>query len=194
MEYIINGDTILVSRKFKFTVGGLVQFFIRYFQNFVYVVTFQWRKVSIYHHVASVVKNNGTLCVYEAIDEGYVNSGSVELYLNDPSMHRYIIRRAKMPIDFEAYEKAQNDMLGLKYWFWGTLFFQLIKQFTWDLVWLGGNSETHVYCSHAGAKGLCNATNGILFKRYFATDPQDIYVSKGLFTVPNEKKGIFRNN
>jgi hypothetical protein len=180
-----NGDIGLVSRKFKFTLGGLVQMFIRFFQNLIYVITFQFRKISIYHHVFSIVEVDGKLMVYEAIDTGYVMSGDLETYLNDPTMHKYLIKRVKDEtlLDLKAYVDCQNSMLGLKYWYGGTLGYQWIKQSTFDLVWLGGNPTGCGYCSHLGAKGLHAGTYGRLFKRYFATDPQDIYVSKDLVNV-----------
>lgn len=185
MIAVINGDVILVSRKFKFSVGGFVQMFIRLFQNLVYVSTFQFRKVCIYHHAASIVIVNGHAMVYEAVDIGYISAGLFSDYIKDKTLHKYIIRRCKFDIDNRAYNKSQVDMLGKDYWFWGTLFLQLIKQLTLDWVWIGSSHKKFdkVYCSQAVARSLFYATEGECFQRWWTIDPQDIYVSKHLITI-----------
>lgn len=172
-----NGDCILISMKFKFTVGGIVQMGIRFFQNLIYVITFQFHKVSIYHHVACIVANNGRLHVYEAIDKGYVDSGDVYKFLADNKIHKYLVRRP-IGLNESLYLQRQEEMLGKKYWFWGTLFLQIIKQLTLDYVWLGSHKKKFdkVYCSEAYGYAMD-------YKRWWTVDPQDIYVDKNLVSL-----------
>lgn len=188
MEKFKNGDTLLVSRKFQpFKIGCYLQVLIRFFINILNVAFFRLNKICWYHHVATICNINGVLCVFEAVDKGFVNSGNIYNYIKDETLSSYLVRRPNFEFDESSVRTACLSLLGKKYDYWGTMFFQVIKQLTFGYLWLSNKHKyfEKFYCSEADAYVKHIMSNKRFFLEWFSYSPHDQFSTELLFTVKN---------
>ena len=155
-----------------------IRFFILFFINFKYITTLQWGRICWYHHIASLVEEDGVLYVYEAVSPVYRNSGPWEEYKRSKSIKAFLLLRPNFNFDPETVTRAANTMVGKPYDYWGTCFLQLFYNLSFESVWLGTRNILKalkkVYCSEAGANICYEASEGRYFKEPYKASPMTL--------------------
>lgn len=156
------GDIILTHTKFnpKEDKVSILSALIRYFTN------------NYWNHAKYVVRVGNELMIQEALAHGIV-----ERTLEDALIDRDILIMkpvTKLTRDEKSlYSKYSKRLKGVKYDYFGTMFFQLIKQLTGK--WIGSRDvklETPKYCSEAPMT-LHHLVKGII-KKPWGYSPADI--------------------
>lgn len=156
------GDVILTHTKFnpKEDRVSILSALIRFFTN------------NYWNHAKYVVQVGDELKIQEALAHGIVER-SIEEALDgkDILIMKPVVKLTRG--EKALYSKYAKRLKGVKYDYFGTLFFQLIKQLTG--IWIGSRDlklETPKYCSEAPIT-LHHFVRGII-KKPFGYSPADI--------------------
>jgi hypothetical protein len=133
------GDVILEHTNFnpKEDVVSILSALIRFFTR------------NYWNHAKYVVESNGKIMIQEALAKGIVERTPIEA-LKERDI---LVMKPVTPLtesEKRYYSLLAEELKGVKYDYFGTMFFQLIKQLTG--LWLGSRDirlDTPKYCSEA---------------------------------------------
>jgi len=156
------GDIILTHTKFnpKEDKVSILSALIRFFTN------------NYWNHAKYVVMNSNKLMIQEALSSGIVERDLKKGLLNCDILVMRPVQELTLK-EQKQYSILASQLKGVRYDYFGTLFFQLIKQLFG--IWLGSrdvNLKTPKYCSEAPIT-LHHLVRGII-KKPWGYSPADI--------------------
>jgi len=134
---------------------------------------------SKFNHIGTVVRENNTIWVYEAIAKSYVRRLLRDSIEKD--CLQVIVKRPNFSFDAFSMITEHDLLLGTKY-DTPSIFFSLLHSLFGG--WLGSRNVKRVYCSEAAAY-VFNELTG-LFPDWFKTSPDEFAENEVLFLPAKE--------